>query len=274
MTDGGAGNSDSVDPAAEPDHPVFDEAFIAGGVKESSLRRLNAPPPRRSSQPSQPSQPRESKARRLDSATERALNPQPGPRDWSPTPTRRPRRPLRWRWVLLVTVSVAATLVTVFVHGGDGSGAPLLIGQPKFTPAHSPITAPSNDPKNTSTSGPAVSGLTSAMPVGTCFNLTGNDVHSTACTTSHEYQLVAIEAASGVDSHYPSETYWQGSVFARCSADLVAYTGKPTSRWPRTLEASEFKPRPDGWSRGDRVIYCVAEWSPPSRTSAAHTTSR
>jgi hypothetical protein len=248
---------DAGRPAPDLDHPVFDEAFIAGGIKESTLRRLTAPPPK----PTAPTRQR---------STPDPFNQPAGPRDWAPTPTPRPRR-RRWPWALIMSLGVGVALLVSVIRGGGGA-APLVVrgGQPNFTPAHSPIAAPSNDATGTTTNGPPVTGLNTATHLGTCFNLSGYDVRVTACTVPHRYQLVAFEAASGDNAHYPSDAYFNGPVRARCASDLVSYTGQPASRWPQTLEASSFDPRPDGWRVGDRVVYCVAEWVPPGRESVAH----
>lgn len=264
VSDSRSEEPDAGKPVPDLDHPVFDEAFIAGGVKESSLRRLTAPPP---VAPPLPATPR----RRRREPT--ALRQPAGPRDWSPDPGPAPRfrGRRRWGWGLLLSLALGVALLVSIIRGGS-SRAPVVIGgvQPHFTPAHSPIGAPSNDATGTTTNGPAISGLSTGTRLGTCFNLAGNEVRATTCTTAHRYELVAFEAASGDDAHYPSDAYFNGPVQARCTADLVSYSGQPASRWPGSLEASSFDPRPGGWRTGDRVVYCVAKWVPSVGRSAAH----
>jgi hypothetical protein len=231
------------------DLPEFNEDWVAGGVSEASLRRFTAPPPVVG--PPRPGG---------------ATGAPAGPRDWSPTvsdlggPGLRTHRRRRWPWVLVVLLAGGAFTWSNFRASDSGHSA------------HPPITAPSPAIASPSGTDPAVLGLTPAVKVGSCFDLPDPTHTSTAefqtCTTSHTYEFVALETASGSDTQYPAQTYWQGPVHDRCTADLVAYATQPAAKWDPHLQASEFVPRPEYWATGDRNVYCVAEWEPAHAGSA------
>jgi len=241
----------SDDPGSEPDDAdefsrvVFDEAFIRGGVRESSLRRLNVPVPRAAPG---------------------------GPRDWTAGTKSGGQRP-RTRWKVMLTaaaLSAAAVLIVANHHGG-GSKAGIL---PFPGPSGDPISASGlqSSPSPDSTE-PEVNGLTPATRTGTCFDT--HSVSSTqlqvtilSCSTKHTYELVAIERASGDDSQYPDGSYWNGPVAQRCDDDLTRYVGRPAAQWPAGLDSSEFVPVTRGWASGDRTIYCLA-YSTPGATRSA-----
>jgi len=134
------------------------------------------------------------------------------------------------------------------------------------------LSSAAGQPPGPSDTHGAVVGLNPALKTGRCFDLSNPDATGTVefrpCSDAHGYELIAVETAAGDNGQYPAESYWQGPVEARCTADLVAYSGQPTTKWPPNLSATLFKPRPNGWANGDRVVYCAAKWEPPRTGSA------
>ena len=237
----------------DDDLPEFSEEWAASGISEASLRRYTAPPPA-------PATPRRGSA----------TGAPPGPRDWSPagadsigvgqTPGHRPRRV--WIWVV-AALAVAGIFTWSSLRTPDGSN-----NSPIGIASASPIAPSGSDTE------PAVIGLTPAIKVGTCFDvpdtLQTSTVRFASCAAKHTYEFVALESATGSDTQYPPNSYWDGPVSSRCTTDLVSYSGQPVAHWGPHLVASKFVPRHDGWATGDRTIYCVAMWQPDQAGSARH----
>lgn len=224
----------------------FDDEFVARGVPEASLRRTTQPPP-------------------AHEPPRNSLGNLPGPRDWAPAPTpqqpgHRPRRRSR---IAVGAVAVAAVAALVWAVASDDH-AP-----------RPPIAAQTTTPGTASTTHAAPAVLTASLPAGTCLRGTAPanatvDVHIVPCRANHDYELVAVERASGRESTYPADNYWDGPVAARCFADVRRYAGQPRSRWPDYLTSTQFVPRPSGWAAGDRVVYCLAAIAPAHAGSVRH----
>lgn len=99
----------------------------------------------------------------------------------------------------------------------------------------------------------------SDLRIGDCYDAPGqgevSEVTGRPCTQSHEYELIA-KVDDTQDTTYPTETQFQDFVGQACLPMFEAWVGISFDQ--SALQIAWVEPSSDGWSRGDRTVFCSA----------------
>ena len=158
----------------------------------------------------------------------------------------------RARWGFLVALAVA-------LAGGCGlSGDPLADPGPSTTERDDPSDA--SDDETTTTRTDRLS--TQEYDVGDCvtWDLTaagsveGQSTRVVPCTQPHRIQMSAKDSFPD-QALYPSDLQWDAFYKDVCGAHASVLLGGPLDPYGR-LNPTAMRPTPDGWSVGDRAVWC------------------